>query len=117
MKLRQFMFRALVTLDPAGPGPSRLHPRASEYLNHTRSLMIQAPALHDADGSRYFSAEICWDGEQPLQAGDHAVVTVTVTDDDAAAFLGTGQPFTLWSGGGVGHGTVSRRVFTEHGPS
>jgi hypothetical protein len=79
--------------------------------------MVVARPLHNAGSCRYFPAEICWDGEQPLHPGGQAVVTVTVTDDDAAAFLGAGQPFTLWSGGAVGHGTVSRRVFTEYGPS
>ncbi len=45
------------------------------------------------------------------------MVTVTVTDDEAGEFFEAGQRFTLWSGGDVGHGTISRRVFTEYGPS
>jgi hypothetical protein len=79
--------------------------------------MIHAHLGHDVGGCRYFETEICWDGEAPLLPGDQAVVTLTVTDGDAAAFLATGPPFTLWSGGDVGHGTITRRVFTEHGPS
>lgn len=117
MKLRQFKFRALIRLDPAGPGPSLLHPPASEYPNHTRSLMIRAHLGHDVGGCRYFETEIWWDGVAPLRPGDQAVVTLTVTDEDAAAFLATGPRFALWSGGDVGQGTISRRVFTEHGPS
>jgi hypothetical protein len=27
-----------------------------------------------------------------------------------------GQRFTLWSGGDIGHGTVTREVFTEYSP-
>jgi hypothetical protein len=46
-----------------------------------------------------------------------AVVTITVTGDEAAACLGAGQRFTLWSGGDVGQGIISRRAWTEHGPS
>jgi hypothetical protein len=49
--------------------------------------------------------------------GDDAVVTARVADDQADAFLGAGQQFTLWRGGSVGHGTVYRRVFTDYGPS
>jgi hypothetical protein len=60
-------------------------------------------------------ATISTDDLLPLQAGDHVVVTITVTDDDAPAYLGPGQSFTLW-GGGTGHGIISRRVFADSGP-
>jgi hypothetical protein len=43
-------------------------------------------------------------------------VTITVTDDQAPAYFGPGQPFTLW-GECAGHGVVCRRVFTDFGPS
>jgi hypothetical protein len=116
MKLRQFRFRALITLDPAGPRSSPLHPPAQQYPNHTHALVVLAHPLHGADRCRYFPAETCWDGGEPLHPGDHAVVTLTVNDDEAGEFLGTGQQFVLWSGGDVGHGVVSRRVFSEGGP-
>lgn len=113
-------FRALITLDPAGT-PSALpsrpsRPAALGYLNHTHALMVQAPRLHSPGGTRIFPAEICWDDEQPLRPGDHAEVTITVTDDEAPEFLDAGQRFTLWAGDDVGHGTITRRVFTEYGP-
>lgn len=121
MKLRQLRFRALITLDPAGAPsvlPSRpSRPQAQGYLNYTHSLMVQALRLRAPGGVRTFPAEICWDDEAPLHPGDHAEVTITVTDDEAPEFLGAGQRFTLWSGGDVGHGTITRRIFTEHGPS
>jgi hypothetical protein len=34
----------------------------------------------------------------------------------ASEFLDGGQRITLWVGGNVGHGTITRRVFTEYGP-
>ena len=113
-------FRALIALDPAGPrpaGPSR-SPRGSaqRYLNHTHALMVQAPRLRSPGGTRIFPAEICWDDEKPLSPGDHAEVTITVIDDEASEFLDGGQRITLWAGGNVGHGTITRRVFTEYGP-
>ena len=120
MKLRQLRFRALITLDPPGTRsavlsrPSR--PSAQRYLNHTHALMVQAFRLHSPGDTRIFSAEICWDDEQPLCPGDHAEVTITVTDDEAPEYLGAGQRITLWSGSDVGHGTITRRVFTQYGP-
>lgn len=120
MKLRQMRFRALITLDPAATrsAPLARPPRASaqRYLNHTHALMVQALRLHGPGGTRIFPAEICWDDEQPLCPGDHAEVTITVVDDEAPDFLGAGQRFTLWSGKNVGHGTITRRVFTQYGP-
>lgn len=114
--MRQFRFRALIALDASGPRHAGLRPAAQQYANHTHALMILARPLRNAAAARYFPAEICWDNEGPLRPGDHAEVTITVTDDEAGAFFDAGQRFTLWSGGDIGHGTISRRVFTDNGP-
>ena len=45
------------------------------------------------------------------------MVTVTVTADEVGEYLGGGQRFTMWSGGEVGYGTISRQVYTEYSPS
>jgi hypothetical protein len=116
--VRQFRFRALITLDPVEPRSGNLCPRLRQYPSHTRALMIVArPLRADTGAARPLPAEIWWDGDEPLRPGDHAAVTAMVSDEQADAFLGPGQRFTLWSGGVVGHGTVSRRVFTDYGPS
>ena len=78
--------------------------------------MVQASRLCRPGGTRIFPAEICWDDDEPLHPGDRAEVTITVTDDEAPEFLDGGQRFTLWSGDDVGHGTITRRVFTEYRP-
>ena len=113
-------FRALIALDPAGTRsmlPSRPMRRPAQcYLNHTHALMVQAARLHSPGRTRIFPAEICWDDGEPLYPGDRAEVTITVIDDEAPDFLDGGQRITLWSGGDVGHGTITRRVFTEYGP-
>lgn len=120
MKLGQMRFRALIALDPVGGRsalPSRpSRPPVQRYLNHTHALMVLAPRLRSPGGTRIFPAEICWDDEGPLYPGDHAEVTITVSDDEAPEFLDGGQRITLWAGGDVGHGTITRRVFTEYGP-
>lgn len=117
MTVHRARFRASITLDPAGARPATLHPPAQQYPNHTRALMIRIRPLRNFGSTRHFPAEICWDSEQPLRPGDRAVVTITVTDDDANAFFAAGQRFTLWSGGDVGHGIISRKVYTDHSPS
>jgi hypothetical protein len=118
VNVRQFMFRALVTLNPAGTPPRTGHSPALHYPSHTRALVILAQPLR-ADGSpaRYLPAEIWREDELPLRPGDHVPVTARVSDDHADRYLEAGQRFTLWSGGQVGYGIVYRRVFTEHSPS
>jgi hypothetical protein len=49
-KVRQFRFRALVTLDPVEPRPGALHPPARQYPNHTRALVILALPLRAGTG-------------------------------------------------------------------
>ena len=109
--MTQFRFRALVTLDPPAAGsPGRRYPSG------TRALMVHARRISGPASDKYFPATISRDEERPLQPGEQAVVTITVTGGDAPAYLASGQPFTLW-GASTGHGVVSRRVFTNHGPS
>lgn len=109
--MRQFRFRALVTLDPSGDGAL-----GSEYPSGTHKLMVHAQRFSQPSSDRYFPAAISRDDEQRLRPGEQAVVTITVTDDDAPLYLATGEPFTLW-GDSHGHGVITRRVFTAFGPS
>ena len=120
-------YRALITLDaiPAQPSPPAMSTRPDRHLasiprqlsNHTHSLMVRACCLSKPSYARVFPAEISWDDEKQLHPGDRAEVTITLIDDEAAAFFGAGQRFTLWNGEEVGHGTISRQVHTEYGPS
>jgi hypothetical protein len=89
----------------------------AQYFNPTRALMLRTESREKPGVYRSFSAELSWDEDGPLRPGDRHVVTVTLTDDDAMVFFCAGQRFTLWSGVEVGHGTISRRVFTVYGPS
>ena len=115
--MRQFRFRALVTLEPADPGSGALHKPPRRYPNHTRALSLAFPLRAGAGPTRPLPAEIWWDGDEQLRPGVRALVTARVSDDRADDFLDAGQRFTLWSGSDVGHGTVCRRVFTDYSPS
>lgn len=140
--MRQVRYRALITLDlvearetvrrpsvprartapDAGPAgaPSRSDPRLAsiprQYSNHTHALMVRAQCRDKPSYARCFPAEISWDDEEPLHAGDRAEVTITLIDDEACSFFDAGQRFSLWDGIDVGHGTISRQVHTEYGP-
>ncbi|HUA27908.1 MAG TPA: hypothetical protein VMC03_03410 [Streptosporangiaceae bacterium] len=109
--MKRFRYRALVTLDP--PGPCGL---GWQYPSGTRALMVRARRIGEPPVHRYMPATISPDDQLPLRPGDQVVATITVIDDEAPAFLGPGQPFTLW-GGSTGHGIISREVFTDSGPS
>jgi hypothetical protein len=104
-------FRALITLDAVVPRQV-----VKEYPNNTHALVVR---VHDDEAGfiRSFPAEMCWDDEEPIHSGDHAVVTITLVGDEAAPLFEAGCEFILWSGKEAGHGVVSRRVIFEHGPS
>jgi hypothetical protein len=105
--LKQFRFKAVVSLDRSGQQPP-----GGQYPSGTHSLMVRAPCRDQPGLRKYFPAVIFRDDEQPLSPGDTGViVTIRIADDDAPNFFCPGQPIALWNGGDVGHGTVSRRVF------
>jgi hypothetical protein len=109
--VKPFRFRALVTLDP----PMRKGSRR-QYASGTRSLMVHARRTGHPACDKYFPATIAEENGLPIQPGKRTVVTITVVDDQAPAYFGPGQAFTLWGESG-GYGVVTRRVFTDYGPS
>jgi hypothetical protein len=109
--MTQFKFRALITLD--SPDDNRPSP---QYGCGTRRLMVRARCLRLPTLEKLFPSSITRADGQPLKPGEQAIVTITVTDDDAPWFLAAGQEIDIW-GGGKGHGIISRRVFTDGSPS
>lgn len=108
----QFVFRALISLhDAPGGGPAR------EYPSGTHHVMVRARRPGRPVEERCFQAVITRVDQQSLRPGDHAGVTIAVPDEDAGEFFADGQRFTLWHGSDIGHGVVSRRVFTSGSPS
>jgi hypothetical protein len=112
--VRQFRFRALVTLESWAPARGR-DPRGLDP-SATHALMIHAWHADQPSRTRSFPAAIARDDGRPLGSGEHQVVTITIADDEAPLFLAPGRRFTIW-GGGSGRGVISRQVFTDSGPS
>jgi hypothetical protein len=78
--------------------------------------MVHASRTGSLADDKYFPATLTWDEPGELRPGGRAVVTITLTDEEAPAYLEAGQPFALW-GGGSGYGVITRRVFTSGSPS
>jgi hypothetical protein len=110
--VKRFRFRALVTFDAVACG----HP-ARQYPCGTRALMVHTRRPGEAGGDMFFPATITRDDEMPIQPGTHTVVTITLTSDKSEASLGAGQHFAIWGGADIGHGIISRQVFSAFGPS
>ena len=99
---RRFKFSALVTLDAAGR-PGR------QYLSLAPGLMVRAPSAERPTEHQYFPAVFATDDDRPLRPGDKGVpVIISVPDDDASGYFGSGQHFIVWDGTEIGHGTVGQ---------
>jgi hypothetical protein len=110
--VRQYKYRAVVSLDSA----ARNAP-AWGYPSGTHAVMIRCSHLAAPALCRYFPAAIYQLDDRPLAPGEAGVVvTIEVADDAATEFLGPGQHVSLWTGGDIGHGVISRRVFFTTAP-
>lgn len=105
--MKRYKYQALLTLYTADDGGLR-----STLPGETRCLVVRA-YHHDTHDSKIFSSLVVTDDERPLRPGDaHVRATVQLHGDDARDYLGPGEHFDLWFGTDVGHGVVSRRMFT-----
>lgn len=61
---------------------------------------------------KFFSALVTNNGGGSLSAADGpAMLTVALAGDDVAEYFDIGSSFSLWLGGDVGRGIVTRRLF------
>lgn len=87
--MRQYKFRALVMLDPAGDDAARCGTPASCLVEPSRYS--------------YFPAVISTGKELPGRTVAQALVTIALHASEAGAFFGPGQRFTIWADAVVGH--------------
>lgn len=97
--MRQYRFRALVTLAPAaGQAPAQGLPSRASALSAHACCLLEPSCCRE-----YFPAVISRDEELPRRPGGHAVVTIALADGEADALFAPGQRFTIWADGVVGH--------------
>lgn len=102
--MKRYKYQALVRLlaqqesgcAPALPGPA--------------CRMVVRARHHETHAGKLFSALVAASNDR-VPGDSHVIVTVTVLGDDARDYLAAGEEFTLWRGGDVGRGVVTRRIF------
>lgn len=105
--MKTYKYQALITLYPPEEGGLDAGPPL-----HVRHLTVRASHL-ETGRTAIFSALVSAADGEPLRPGSaDLVATMVVLGNDVRAYLAPGAQFALLSGSEVGHGVVSRRLFT-----
>jgi hypothetical protein len=103
--MKQYKFQALVTPYRDEDGGSR------EQLGSGSHRMVLRAKNSETHRSQVFSALV--DGEDEMPFGSRKpqiMVTLRVVGDDVTDYLDVGTHFSLWLGGDIGEGVVTRRL-------
>lgn len=102
-------------LQISGPGhaePARRRQPRCEPPLHIRRLAVLA-SHRETHRSGLFSALVTAADRSPLRPGTADIIaTIPVLGDDLSDYLAPGEQFALLSGVEVGHGVVTRQLFT-----
>ena len=105
--MKRYKFQALVTIDTETDG----HPLSRPGVAPQRMVLHGLDS--DSGRSQMFSTLVSCDDEGPFRPhGDRFLVTLRLAGEDVARYLGIGGHFDLWLGHKVGHGIVTRRLFS-----
>jgi hypothetical protein len=103
--MKRYKFQALVKPSPDADDEARAG------LSSGSHRMVLRAENSETRRVQVFSALVDSDEGGPFRAGSpHIMVTLRVIGDDVGEFLEIGSHFSLWSGGDVGHGVVTRRL-------
>jgi hypothetical protein len=103
--MQRYKFQALVTPSTDDDGDARAKLSSG---SHRMVLRAQNSETHR---SQVFSALVDGEDDGPFREGSSQVmVTLRVVGDDIADYLGIGSHFSLWLGGDIGRGVVTRRL-------
>jgi hypothetical protein len=101
--MKRYKFQALVT-----PYPDQ---EAREKLSSGSHRMVLRAESSETHRSQVFSALVDGQDEGPFRPGKpQYLVTLRVIGDDVSNYLEIGSHFSLWLGGDVGQGVVTRRL-------
>jgi hypothetical protein len=103
--MKRYKFQALVKPPPGADDEARAG------LSSGSHRMVLRAENSETRRVQVFSALVDSDEGGPFRAGSpHIMVTLRVIGDDVGEFLEIGSHFSLWSGGDVGQGVVTRRL-------
>jgi hypothetical protein len=103
--MKQYKFQALVTPYPDEDGEARAK------LSSGSHRMVLRAKNSETHRSEVFSALVDAEEEGPFRPGKpQIVVTLRIVGDDVADYFDIGSHFSLWLGGDVGQGIVTRRL-------
>jgi hypothetical protein len=96
--MRQYRFRAVITL-----GPAAREDAARGHLGGPHTCYVVQPCH-----GKYFPAVICLeDDEVPLRPGVRALLSAVLADGEAKTLFAPGQRFTIWADAIIGHTVVA----------
>ena len=103
--MKQYKFQALVTPYRDEDGGSR------ETLGSGSHRMVLRAKNSETHRSQVFSALVDGEDEPPFGSRKPQIlVTLRVVGDDVTDYLDIGSHFSLWLGGDIGEGVVTRRL-------
>jgi len=103
--MQRFKFQALVTPYADAEGDTRAK------LGSGSHRMVLRAENSETHRTQIFSALVEGEDDGPFRAGSPQImVTLRVIGDDVSDYMGIGSRFSLWSGGDVGRGVVTRRL-------
>jgi len=104
--VKPYKFQALVTMHAAGDGGP------CPELGAAPRRMVLRGWSDETGRSQLFTVLVTCDDEGPYRPGSpRAEVTLRVIGDDIPDYLDIGRNFSLWFGGDVGEGVVTRRLY------
>ena len=105
--MKRYKFQALVTMDGRGDGGPGL------MLDPAPHRMVLQGRNEETGHSQMFSALVSCEDEAPFRPHSHQLlVMLRLAGDEVADYLHGGGRFDLWLGHEVGHGIITRRLFT-----
>lgn len=105
--MKRYKFQALVTMDGRGDGGPDLP------LSRVPRRMVVQSRDEETGHSQIFSALVSCDDEAPFRPhGRQLLATLRLACDEVPDYLHSGGGFHLWLGHEVGHGIITRRLFT-----
>ena len=104
--MKNYKFQALVTMREGGGG-------SGDMLDSAPHRMVLRSQNEESGRSQIFRTLVsCDDGASFRPGGRQLLVTLRLAGDDVFDYLEIGGHFDLLLGDVVGHGVITRRLFT-----